>query len=139
MKNHLWTLALFVAFVASVTFTHAQSVNKSFTGVAIKGYDPVAYFVQKKPSKGDKAHRFDWRGAKWHFSSAANLAAFKAAPEKYAPQYGGYCAWAMAQQWTVENGKLYLNYNADIQKKWTADKVRLITRADAAWKKRSVK
>jgi len=149
MKTRISFLAfLLLGFLGSLMFANTKSVNKSFTGLAIKGFDPVAYFTEKKPVKGDKAHRFEWHGANWDFSSAANLNAFKAAPEKYAPQYGGYCAWAMAdgktaginpKQWTVLGGKLYLNYNADIQKKWTADRANLITKADAAWQKRSGK
>jgi len=65
-------------------------VNTTFTGVAVKGYDPVAYFTAAKPIKGQKKFEYRWQGAKWRFSSAAHLALFEAAPEKYAPQYGGY-------------------------------------------------
>ena len=149
MTNKTRFLAfLLLCFLGSLMFANAQSMNKSFTGLAIKGYDPVAYFTERKPVKGDKAHRVKWRGANWDLSSAANPAAFKAAPEKYAPQYGGYCAWAMAdgktakinpKQWSVVAGKLYLNFNADIQKKWSADRANFITKADAAWQKRSAK
>lgn len=65
-------------------------VNTTFSGVAVEGYDPVAYFTAAKPIKGQKKFEYRWQGAKWRFSSAENLELFKAAPEKYAPQYGGY-------------------------------------------------
>jgi len=81
-------------------------------------------------------------GAQWRFANQANLDAFKAEPEKYAPAYGGYCAWAVSQgntakgdpkQWTVHEGKLYLNYNAKILKQWRADKDGFIALADEQW------
>lgn len=110
--------------------------------VAVGGYDVVAYFTQGKPVKGDKAFQTEWKGAEWRFSSAANLAKFKANPAAYAPQYGGYCAWAVAQgytasgdpqQWKIVGGKLYLNYNADIQSKWSKDIPGLIRKGDGNW------
>lgn len=100
------------------------------TGVAINGYDTVAYFTDNKPVPGRDEFATDWKGAKWKFASQANLERFKADPEKYAPQYGGYCAYGVAQgqlvkvepdQFTVRDGKLYLNYDAGVQKKWLED------------------
>lgn len=121
----------------------AQAVNTGwFSNVAIKGYDPVAYFTESRAVKGNKAHSVNWRGARWLFSSADNKQSFAANPEQYAPQYGGFCAWAVArgdragidpQQFTVHEGRLYLNYNADIQQQWTADKAALIKAADQQW------
>ncbi len=69
-----------------------------YSDVAIEGYDPVAYFVESKPVEGSKSHQLTWSGASWHFKSAQNKALFEANPEKYAPQYGGYCAWAASQK-----------------------------------------
>src|SRR5512135_2769630 len=89
-------------------------------GVAIRGYDPVAYFTESKPVEGSKQFTFEWQGATWRFASAANRDLFAKTPEKYAPQYGGYCAYAVSQghtatidpqRWRIVDGKLYLNYS----------------------------
>jgi YHS domain-containing protein len=110
------------------------------TDVAIMGYDPVAYFVDSKPELGMDQYSTVWMGATWKFASADHLKLFKASPEKYAPQYGGYCAYGVAKdnlvtiepdKWTVREGKLYLNYDADVQKKWVADPAGYIKTADA--------
>ena len=96
------------------------------TDSAINGYDPVAYFTVGKPVKGQDGFATEWMGAKWKFSSQANLDLFKSNPEKFAPQYGGYCAYGVTQgslvkvepeQFTLRDGKLYLNYDADVQAK----------------------
>ncbi len=121
-----------------------KPVNASVFGVAIKGYDPVAYFTDAKPVKGGTDFTFDWNGATWRFASAAHRDTFKAAPEKYAPQYGGYCAWAVSEgrtagidpaAWKIVNGKLYLNYSLEVQKKWEADIPGHIARAEVNWPK----
>ena len=110
------------------------------TDTAINGYDPVAYFTVGKPVKGQDGFATDWMGAKWKFSSQANLDLFKSNPEKYAPQYGGYCAYGIAKDslvkvepdlFTVRDGKLYLNYDADVQSKWAKDPAGYIKEADA--------
>ncbi len=109
---------------------------------AIRGYDPVAYFTVGKPVKGDPQFTYAWKGADWHFASGENLAAFKAEPEKYAPQYGGYCAYGTADghkaptepdTWTIVNDKLYLNYNKKVKETWSKDKAGYIKKADANW------
>ena len=113
-------------------------------GQAINGYDAVAYFTESKPVRGLEGFSHDWNGSKWLFSSQKNLDLFKADTDKYAPQYGGYCAWAVKEgykaktepnAWTVHNGKLYLNYNKGIATKWGKDKHRYIKTADEIWKK----
>jgi YHS domain-containing protein len=113
-----------------------------FDDLAVGGYDPVAYFTTGKPTEGTTAHEYKYKNATWRFATAANLEAFKTNPDKYAPQYGGYCAWAAAQgytakgdpkAWKLFNGKLYLNYDANIQKKWEADIPGFIARGDANW------
>ena len=110
------------------------------TDSAINGYDPVAYFAVGKPVKGQDGFATEWMGAKWKFSSQANLDLFKANPEKYAPQYGGYCAYGVTQgslikvepeQFTLRDGKLYLNFDADVQAKWLKDPAGYIKEADA--------
>ncbi len=112
--------------------------------LAVGGYDPVAYFAEGRPVEGSAAHESKYRGATWRFASAAHKAAFDADPENYAPQYGGYCAWAVSQgytakgdpeTWTIVAGKLYLNYNADAQKLWEADIPAHIASGDANWPK----
>lgn len=111
-------------------------------GVAIRGFDPVAYFTQGGPVRGRADHAADWGGATWHFASAGNRAAFLADPGAYAPQYGGYCAWAVArgytaaidpQAWRIVDGRLYLNFSPRIQRRWEQDIPGNITRADANW------
>jgi YHS domain-containing protein len=114
-----------------------------FGSTAIKGYDPVAYQTEGKPVKGGSDYVYDWSGAHWQFASQSDLEKFKAAPEKYAPQYGGYCAYAVGAKgekvgidpdaFTVLDGKLYLNYSKDIQKKWDADRASYIRKADTIW------
>jgi YHS domain-containing protein len=107
---------------------------------AILGYDPVAYFTDGKPVKGQDNLSFDYLGAKWKFASQSHLDLFKAEPEKYAPQYGGYCAYGVTQdalvsiepdKFKIINGKLYLNYDADVQAKWLKDTAGYIRQADA--------
>jgi YHS domain-containing protein len=110
------------------------------TDTAINGYDTVAYFTLGKPVKGQDALVTQWMGATWKFSTQAHLDLFKANPEKYAPQYGGYCAYGVVKdnlvkvepdQFTVRDGKLYLNYDADIQTLWLKDPAGFIKAADA--------
>ena len=96
MKFTAATLSFFISVGAAVLIGSPSvglakdPVNTNFSGVAVKGYDPVAYFTEAKPIKGQAQFEYRWQGAKWRFSSAQNLALFKATPEKYAPQYGGY-------------------------------------------------
>lgn len=111
-------------------------------GTAIKGTDPVAYFTEGKPVEGDSDYEHEWNGATWRFASAENRALFVANPEKYAPQYGGYCAWAVAsgytastdpEAWKIVDGKLYLNYSKSVQSKWAKDIPGNIIKGDANW------
>lgn len=113
-------------------------------GVAVGGYDPVAYFTENKPVKGNPAIAFEHAGTQWHFSSEANREAFKKEPAKYAPQYGGYCAWAVSQgytahgdptAWTINNGKLFLNYNQSVKAGWEKDIPGNVTKANQNWPK----
>lgn len=108
-------------------------------GIAIRGYDTVSYFTQGKPVEGSDSYTTEWSGATWKFSSQENLDLFIAEPEKYAPQYGGYCAYGVAQgnlvkiepeQWTILDDKLYLNYNEKLNKAWKKDIPGYIKTAD---------
>jgi hypothetical protein len=111
-------------------------------GVAIKGYDAVAYFDAGAAVKGDRRYTFDWMGARWRFASPESLAKFQAQPERYAPQFGGYCAYAVSENytadidpeaWTVRAGKLYLNYSKKVQELWLQDADRRIAAAERNW------
>lgn len=123
----------------------ASEFNKTLLGgLAIKGYDPVAYFEGSGPIKGNKSFAHTWKGARWLFASEEHRARFAAEPEKFAPQYGGYCAWAVAQgytadidptAWRVVEGRLYLNYDANVQEKWLKDVPGHIRKADENWPK----
>ena len=131
-----------IVAVAPIAHAEPPIYTGVFSDTALQGYDPVAYFTSGAPVKGDDAFTADYMGAKFKFASAVNRDAFIEAPEKYAPQYGGYCAWAMAdgkhakgdaRYWKIVDGKLYLNYNKSIQKKWDSDVPAFIDRADTAW------
>jgi YHS domain-containing protein len=140
MKKYI--VALFVACFASAAFALSPINATLFGSKAIKGYDVVAYFTEGKAVKGTKQFTHEWKGATWFFANAENLATFMGSPESYAPQYGGYCAWAVSQgntadidpdSWKIVDGKLYLNYDADIQAKWAADIPGNIQKADGNW------
>ncbi len=105
---------------------------------AIQGYDPVAYFSQRKPVEGATAITHTWKNAVWHFSTVANRDSFVANPEKYAPQFGGWCAYGWAQgypakidpdAWSIVEGKLYLNYNREVQQLWDKKQTEYIAKA----------
>lgn len=113
-----------------------------FDDIAVGGYDPVAYFTAGQPLRGQAQFRLTHQGAEYRFASAENLAAFRANPARYQPQYGGYCAWAVSQgytapgdprHWRIVDGRLYLNYNADVQTRWEGDIPGHIRSANANW------
>jgi YHS domain-containing protein len=120
----------------------ASAVNVDAQGVALHGHDPVAYFTDGKAVPGAAQFEHQWRGARWRFSSAANRDAFAKAPENYAPQFGGYCAWAVSRNYTADidpnafavvNGKLYVNYSTTVQVRWRIDRDGNITKAEGHW------
>jgi YHS domain-containing protein len=143
MPSAIRRAAVAVAFaILSIAPVAAQKVNTSFTGLAIGGYDPVAYFTQNKPVKGTREFTFEFEGATYRFASAAHREQFTREPTKYVPQYGAFCAWAVSRgytadtdplAWRIVDGKLYLNYNASVQKKWEEDVAGNISKADANW------
>ena len=131
-----WALPLAASAASPEIFTG------SIRGVAINGYDPVAYFTEKKPVAGKADVTWSWKGATWRFASAQNRDTFKADPEKYAPQYGGYCAYAVAKGstaktepdvWSIVGNKLYLNYSKGVQRTWEKDIPGYIKAADRNW------
>jgi len=112
--------------------------------IAIRGADPVAYFTENKPVLGSDRFSYQWKDATWLFASAENRDLFASNPEKYAPQYGGFCAWAVSQgytasidpnAWKIVDGKLYLNYNRSVQRSWERDIPGNIAKADRNWPK----
>lgn len=110
--------------------------------LAIRGTDPVAYFTQGGPVAGSAEFTHTWNNATWQFSSAENRDLFASNPEQYAPQYGGFCAWAVSQgytasidpnAWKIVDGKLYLNYSRGVQRRWEQDIPGNVNRANANW------
>ena len=143
MKKLLASIIFVIPFLS--TAQKYEEAVYTVKGLAIKGYDPVAYFTEEKAIKGSENYSFDWNGSTWTFTSDKNRQAFKENPGKYAPQYGGYCAWGMSNgykakvdpenAWTIHNGKLYLNYSTGIKAKWLPEKDELIKVANENWKK----
>ena len=140
MKLFILSFALFLASCSSTSKKGPQIF--SLNGAAIGGYDPVAFFTESKPVKGDAAYKLEWNDANWQFATQQNLDSFKASPEKYAPQYGGYCAYGAAdghkapteiETWTVLDNKLYFNYNGEVKSIWNKDRLKYIEQANANW------
>ncbi|WP_462254469.1 YHS domain-containing (seleno)protein [Ferruginibacter sp.] len=137
----LLLISLF-AFLFTTGIYAQQTKYCSKEGIAIKGYDPVAYFLQHEALEGNENFSTAWSGSKWKFISQANLDSFKLAPQKYAPQYGGYCAYGLSenhkaptdpQAWTIVDNKLYLNYNPKVKEMWLKDTTAKIKAADNNW------
>jgi YHS domain-containing protein len=142
MKLFLFAVVAFIAACSTSTKKGAEIFQKD--GAAIGGYDPVAFFTESKATKGTADYSFNWKEANWQFASQQNLDSFKASPEKYAPQYGGYCAYGTAEghkapteadTWTILNGKLYFNYNQDVKAMWDKDRAKYIEQANGNWQK----
>ena len=133
-----------VFFLASFPAAAETAISGAKDGAAIDGYDPVAYFTLGQPTRGLEQFSYAWQGTSWRFASAENRDAFAARPELYAPQYGGYCAYAMSgggfavgdgERWKIVDNKLYLNNNWFAQKLWTGDIPGYIKNADKEWPK----
>jgi len=135
-------LFLFVLMLTALPALAVAPVNHDRRGLAIDGYDPVAYFTDGKPVQGSEQFTYQWNGATWRFASQEHRDLFAADPERYAPQYGGYCAKAVSenhtadidpQAWKIVDGKLYLNYSPKVQKLWEQDIPGRIAAADKNW------
>lgn len=145
MKQRTRSVLLAAAIVLTQSAATAGSPvspvnNKS--GLAVRGYDVVAYFNESKPIRGSAEFEHEWMGAKWRFASKQNRDTFAQSPEKYAPQFGGYCAWAVGhnytadadpEAWRIVEGKLYLNYNRSVQKQWEMDRAKWIEDGGRNW------
>jgi len=120
----------------------AAPVSADLSGFAIGGYDATAYFTHGRAVPGVPAFEYHWQGAVWRFASAEARDLFAADPKAYAPRFGGYCAWAVSQNylapgdpniWRIVDGRLYLNFNARAKLLWEADLVNAIARGNANW------
>ena len=143
-RRKLFTFAIAVPASAVLTTRVLADSHAVYTegGIAVDGSDVVAYFTQGAPVAGDATITHDYMGATWQFSSEANRDAFAADPAAYAPQYGGYCAYAVSQgytaptvpdAWTIVDGKLYLNFSLSIRRRWARDIPGYVAAADANW------
>lgn len=158
IRGFIWrTIGIGALAALAVTFVHAlpthgalaaqstqgaQKINTARGGLAIDGYDPVAYFTEGRPVQGDPRFTHSHRGATYHFMSAASRDLFVKEPDRYVPQFGGFCAYAVSRNytadtdplaWKIVDGKLYLNYNARAQAKWQEDVPGNITKGNANW------
>ena len=140
MKKIMSSVILVFLLACTQTKQHAEIFAPG--GNAIKGYDPVAFFTMGQPILGSDSLSYTWKGARWLFSSREDLENFRNDPEKYAPQYGGYCAYGTANghkaptqtdTWTIVGDKLYFNYNIQVKEKWMKDQKALIEKADKNW------
>lgn len=136
-------LLAFVAILFATSANVSAGEDPIYTGWtnsrAVSGYDTVAYHTEGKAIEGKKQYQTEYMGAEWRFASQENLNLFLENPDKYRPQYGGYCSWAVArgytasgdpEEWKIVDGKLYLNYNAEVKAKWEADIPGFIQSAD---------
>ena len=145
-RQFLYTAAVTLPAAALLSRPAMAAKPEVFSegGLAIRGYDPVAYFTQDQAVKGVSFYTTDWNGATWQFGSIDNRDAFAATPAAYAPQYGGYCAYAVSKgataptdpfAWTVYEGRLYLNFSKDVRTIWQQDIPGNILKANANWPK----
>jgi hypothetical protein len=145
VKLALMTLSVAAASAPAPAATKpAPEVYVAADGLAAGGYDVTAYFLRGKPVRGSAAHQIQYKGVTWRFETTASLTRFKADPGAFAPQFGGYCAWAVSQgyiasgdpqQWKIVDGMLYLNFNARAKELWEADQANAIKRGHANWPK----
>ena len=119
-----------------------KPVNTTAENPAVRGFDTVAFFTDERLTEGKAEFAYDWRGARWRFANAENLELFKQNPEKYAPQFGGYCSYAVSRgytadadpaTWKIVNGKLYLNYNHEVRKMWEQNQHHFINDGEKNW------
>lgn len=143
-SNNWMLLGFSCAFLLLLGFGVIAAGASEAGPVAIKGYDSVAYFTDGKALQGSASFSFQWHGMTWYFRTAAHRDLFAKNPGKYAPQYDGYCAWAMTESrkaitdpevWRIVDGKLYLNCSRSAYQKWIKDLPGNIKKADQNWLK----
>lgn len=142
LKTLLTALVALAVSTAGAFARSAEVYTGTFSSLAVGGYDTVAYFKQGKAVEGSSKYSTRYKDAIWQFSSKENLDAFVANPTAFAPQFGGYCAWAVAQNytasgdpqvWSLVQGKLYLNYNREVAAKWSKDIPGFIAAGNKNW------
>ena len=149
MKSVILTVTAAAALLAGALLSpqsaqarEAEIYTGTFSSLGAGGYDVVAYFKLGRPVAGNGQFSTGFKGATWQFSTKENLDAFRASPVSFAPQYGGYCAWSIAQNytasgdpevWKIVGGKLYLNYDRSVQAKWEKDIPGFISKGDRNW------
>ncbi len=128
--------------VSSLSFAADIDMNADVNDLAIQGYDPVSYFTESTPAIGNANYTATYKGGIYRFSSEDNRDLFKSNPIKYAPQFGGYCAFGVSMEkkfdtdplaWKIVENKLYLNLNKKVQKKWLTDVSGYVSKADSSW------
>jgi YHS domain-containing protein len=136
------SLLLVVMLIGATSFASADPVNRSGAGLALDGYDPVAYFTDGRAVRGSAGFAHVHEGTTYHFASAAHRDAFAAEPARYLPQYGGFCAWAVSRgytaptdplAWRIVDGRLFLNYSRSVQRTWEQDAPGNIRKGDTNW------
>lgn len=143
-RSSVASFVLALGLLATAALQPAAAGNIWFASgeAAVRGYDTVAYFTEGRPVEGKRAFAHRWMDTEWRFASAVNRDLFAAEPEKYAPRYGGWCAWAVANgytastdphAWKIVDGKLYLNYSKSVQRQWDRDIPGHIARGDRNW------
>ena len=142
LLSALICLSVAIAFAACTSSEGVKPINADGSGVAVRGFDAVAYFTVNSAVKGDPKYEFLWNGARWYFASEENMEKFKRDPGNFAPQFGGYCSYAVShgytadgdpEQWKVVNGKLYLNYNQKAKEAWEREQDKLIKDGEHNW------
>jgi hypothetical protein len=144
-KANTRILTFFSLVLFLLTGGSGMAIEKSLAdNAAIKGYDTVAYFKANKALKGSESFTFQWHNMTWYFLTEENRDLFATSPEKYAPQYDGWCAWALTEArkaitdpevWKIVDGKLYLNCSKSAYEKWSKDIPGNIKKADENWLK----
>lgn len=145
-NRKIFLLVLFVGVAAALGSCSRsegfETVNASSEGFALRGYDAVAYFAVDNAVKGDRKYEYAWNGVRWLFSSEENMRKFQTDPEAYAPQFGGYCSYAVSEgytadgdpeAWKIVDGKLYLNYNKQVREKWAENQSERIDKGNKNW------
>lgn len=149
MSRSKFALMLALSALTAVTTMSSPTLARedevytgTFSSLAVGGYDPVAYFESGAPVEGSSQFELQHKGATWRFVSQDHLDKFRSNPDAYAPQYGGYCAWAVSNgytasgdpnAWKIVDGKLYLNYDKSVQAEWEKDVPGHITKANGNW------
>ena len=135
-------VVLMLCSALSTIATAKDLLNLDGKGVAIQGYDPVAFFTDNRPVKGNSQLQSEYHGAKYYFASAEHKAAFDKEPAKYEPQFGGYCAYGAShgakapikiEAWQIVNGRLLMQYDLDVKGKFNQDQQGNLRKADQNW------